>query len=105
MKEKLNEQMAEGMEVLSVVVLPEKSGSAMAAVAAAEARAEERQCEEEGECEKRVPGRPIYKGELIRGRENQGYHGVVISPSRRLDSRNDSKSKDPLRIWRSKKRT
>ena len=35
MKEKLNEQMAEGMEVLSVVVLPEKSGSAMAAVAAA----------------------------------------------------------------------
>lgn len=35
LKTKLNEQMAEGMEVLSVVVLPEKSGSAMAAVAAA----------------------------------------------------------------------
>lgn len=34
-KERLNGQMAEGMEVLSVVVLPEKSGSAMAAVAAA----------------------------------------------------------------------
>ncbi|MDE6950137.1 MAG: TIGR03936 family radical SAM-associated protein [Lachnospiraceae bacterium] len=34
-KRKMNEQMAEGMEVLSVVVLPEKSGSAMAAVAAA----------------------------------------------------------------------
>ncbi len=34
-KEKLNEQMAEGMEILSVVILPEKSGSAMAAVAAA----------------------------------------------------------------------
>jgi len=33
--EKLNEQMAEGMEILSAVVLPEKSGSAMAAVAAA----------------------------------------------------------------------
>ena len=31
----MNEHMAEGMEVLSVVVLPEKSGSAMAAVAAA----------------------------------------------------------------------
>ena len=30
---------------------------------------------------------------------------MVISPSRRLDSRKDSKSKDPLRIWRSKKRT
>ena len=26
------------------------------------------------------PGRPIYKGELISGRENQGDHGVVISP-------------------------
>ena len=39
------------------------------------------------------------------GRGIQGGHGVVISPSRRLDSRNDSKSKDPLRIWRSKKRT
>ena len=35
LKEKLNEQMAEGMEVLSVVILPEKSGSAMASVAAA----------------------------------------------------------------------
>ena len=34
-KKRLNEQMAEGMEVLSVVVLPEKTGSAMAAVAAA----------------------------------------------------------------------
>lgn len=34
-KKRMNEQMAEGMEVLSVVVLPEKSGSAMAAVAAA----------------------------------------------------------------------
>ena len=34
-KARLNEQMAEGMEVLSVTVLPEKSGSAMAAVAAA----------------------------------------------------------------------
>lgn len=34
-KRRMNEQMAEGMEVLSVVVLPEKSGSAMAAVAAA----------------------------------------------------------------------
>lgn len=32
---KLNEQMAEGMEVLSAVVLPEKSKSAMASVAAA----------------------------------------------------------------------
>lgn len=35
LKEKLNEQMAEGIEILSVVVLPERSGSAMAAVAAA----------------------------------------------------------------------
>lgn len=34
-KEKLNEQMAEGIEILSVVLLPERSGSAMAAVAAA----------------------------------------------------------------------
>lgn len=34
-KSRMNEQMAEGMEVLSVTVLPEKSGSAMAAVAAA----------------------------------------------------------------------
>ena len=25
-------------------------------------------------------GRPIYKGELISGREKQGDHGVVISP-------------------------
>lgn len=34
-RERMNGQMAEGMEVLSVVLLPEKSGSAMAAVAAA----------------------------------------------------------------------
>lgn len=34
-KRRMNEQMAEGMEVLSVTVLPERSGSAMAAVAAA----------------------------------------------------------------------
>lgn len=34
-KRRMNEQMAEGMEALSVTVLPEKSGSAMAAVAAA----------------------------------------------------------------------
>lgn len=34
-KEKLNDQMAEGMEVLSAVVLPEKPKSAMASVAAA----------------------------------------------------------------------
>ena len=34
-KARLNEQMAEGIEVLSVTLLPEKSGSAMAAVAAA----------------------------------------------------------------------
>lgn len=34
-RRRMNEQMAEGMEVLSVVVLPEKSGSAMASVAAA----------------------------------------------------------------------
>lgn len=34
-RKRMNEHMAEGMEVLSVVVLPEKSGSAMAAVAAA----------------------------------------------------------------------
>ena len=34
------------------------------AAVVAEARAEDRQCEEEeGECEKRVPGRPIYKAE------------------------------------------
>ena len=25
-------------------------------------------------------GRPIYKGELISGRKDQGVHGVVISP-------------------------
>ena len=25
-------------------------------------------------------GRPIYKGELISGRENQGDHGMIISP-------------------------
>lgn len=34
-KVKLNEQMADGMEILLVTTLPEKSGSAMAAVAAA----------------------------------------------------------------------
>ena len=71
----------------------------------ARARAEERRREEEeGEREKKALGRPIYKA-VISGREIQGDHGVVISPSRRLDFRNDSKSKDPLRIWRSKKWT
>ena len=43
------------------------------------ARVEE-QWREEGEGWRRSPsGRPIYKGELISGRENQGVHGVVIS--------------------------
>ena len=32
------------------------------------------------ESEKGPSGRPIYKGELISGRENQGDRGVVISP-------------------------
>ena len=32
------------------------------------------------ESEKGPTGRPIYKGKLISGRENQGDHGVVISP-------------------------
>ena len=27
-----------------------------------------------------LSGRPIYKGELISGRENQGDHGMIISP-------------------------
>ena len=31
-------------------------------------------------------GRPIYKGELISGRENQGDHGVAISPRNALIS-------------------
>ena len=43
------------------------------------ARVEE-QWREEGEGWRRSPsGRPIYKGELISGRENQGDHDVVIS--------------------------
>ena len=41
----------------------------------------ERQWREEEEGWQRSPsGRPIYKGELISGRENQGDHGLVISP-------------------------
>ena len=32
------------------------------------------------ESEKGPSGWPIYKGKLISGRENQGEHGVVISP-------------------------
>ena len=32
------------------------------------------------ESEKGPSGRPIYKGKIISGRENQGDHGVVISP-------------------------
>ena len=47
----------------------------------------------------------IYKVQLISGREKRGGHGVIISPQKRLDFRDDSKEKDPLRIWRSKKRT
>ena len=81
-----------------------KIRGAMAA-GAAEARAEERQREEEeGECEKRVPV-GLFIRQVISGRDIQGDHGVVISPSRRHDFRKDSNSRDPLRIWRSKKRT
>ena len=47
----------------------------------------------------------LFIRQVISGREIQGDHGVVISPSRRLDFRKDSNSRDPLQIWRSKKRT
>ena len=43
-------------------------------------RAEEQWRKEEEGWRKGSSGRPIYKGELISGRENQGDHGVVISP-------------------------
>ena len=43
------------------------------------ARAEEQWRKEEEGWRKGPLGRPIYKGELISGRENQGVHGVVIS--------------------------
>ena len=44
------------------------------------ARAEEQWRKEEEGWRKGPSGRPIYKGELISGCENQGDHGVVISP-------------------------
>ena len=47
----------------------------------------------------------LFIRKVISGRDIQGDHGVVISPSRRLDFRKDSNSRDPLRIWRSKNRT
>ena len=34
-------------------------------------------------------GRAIYKVKLISGREKRGGHGVIISPQRRLDFRDD----------------
>ena len=37
----------------------------------------------------RLMGRAIYKVKLISGREKRGGHGVIISPQRRLDSRDD----------------
>ena len=43
------------------------------------AQAEEQWREEEEGWRRSPSGRPIYKGELISGRENQGVHGVVIS--------------------------
>ena len=43
------------------------------------ARGEEQWREEEEGWQRSPSGRPIYKGELISGREDQGVHGVVIS--------------------------
>ena len=40
----------------------------------------ERKKTKEREVAEGPSGRPIYKDELISGRENQGDHGVVISP-------------------------
>ena len=37
----------------------------------------------------RLMGRAIYKVKLISGREKRGGHGVIISPQRRLDFRDD----------------
>ena len=37
----------------------------------------------------RLTGRAIYKVKLISGHEKRGGHGVIISPVRRLDSRDD----------------
>ena len=37
----------------------------------------------------RLMGRAIYKVKLISGREKRGGHGVIISPHRRLDLRDD----------------
>ena len=50
-----------------------------------------------------LSGRTIYKGDLIKWvqetrRPRRGY-----LPTKRLDFRDDSKGKDPLRIWQSKK--
>ena len=68
------------------------------------ARAEEQWREEEEGWRKGPSGRPIYKGELIkRARESRRPRRGYL-PTKRLDFRDDSKGKDPLRIWRSKKR-
>ena len=37
----------------------------------------------------RLMGRASYKVKLISGREKRGGHGVIISPQRRLDFRDD----------------
>ena len=68
------------------------------------ARAEEQWRKEEEGWRKGPSDRPIYKGELIkRARESRRpWRGYL--PTKRLDSREDSKYKDPLRVWRSKQR-
>ena len=43
------------------------------------ARGEEQWREEEEGWQRSPAGRPIYKGELMSGREDQGVHSVVIS--------------------------
>ena len=78
-----------------------RAQSSAAAAAAAELEqhksSERKRTTEGGEWE-RPEGRVIYKARLISGREKRGGHGVIISPERRLDFRDGSKDKDPLRI-------
>ena len=70
-----------------------KPGAAAATTELGRQHSGERKKKMEATSGTRLMGRATYKVKLISGCEKRGGHGVVISPSRRLDFRDGSKDK------------
>ena len=69
--------------------LEKMKNPATAAAKLGQQRSCERRKKMEATSDWRLMGRAIYKVKLISGREKRGGHGMIISPPRRLDSRDD----------------